>query len=299
MIDARVNVSIVTHPKTKKLKRKLGDSGPWGLICLFLWAAANRSDGKLTGMTAEDVELAVDWAGDDGAFVATLVAVGFLDGEDGSYAIHDWAEHNPWSAGAGARSEKAKWLALCKHHGRDKAAELMPAYAARLLSPASSTPAADDSMQDPENSSAPSPYPYPLPSPYPSTQPDSSADASESPPTGTRGKKPKTTFRVWLDSVRTSGERVISDYSPVWLYAENAGIPREWVELAWNRFRHRFLSDEKPSAKRYADWRRTFLNYVENNWLQLWHWSERDNSYCLSTTGVQALKAFEGQAGAQ
>ena len=297
MIDARLNVSISGHPKTKKLIRKLGDSGAWKLVCLFLWAATNRSDGQLSGMTAEDIELAVDWAGEDGKFVATLVAVGFLDGVDVDYAIHDWADHNPWLAGAGDRSEKARWNALCKHHGRDGAADRMPAYAARLLQSASSTRAADDSMQDAENSSAPSPSP--LPSPYPSTQPDSSANASESPPTGTRGKKPKTTFRVWLDSVRTSGERAISDYSPVWLYAENAGIPREWVELAWHRFRHRFLTDEKPSAKRYADWRRTFLNYVENNWLQLWRWSERDNSYCLTTTGMHALKALEGQAGAQ
>lgn len=133
MIDARLNVSISGHPKTKKLIRKLGDGGAWKLVCLFLWAATNRSDGQLSGMTAEDIELAVDWAGEDGKFVATLVAVGFLDGVDGDYAIHDWADHNPWLAGAGDRSEKARWNALCKHHGRDGAADRMPAYAARLL----------------------------------------------------------------------------------------------------------------------------------------------------------------------
>lgn len=296
MIDVRVNVSIVGHPKTKKLKRKLGDSGPWGLICLFLWAAANRSDGKLTGMTAEDVELAVDWAGDDGAFVATLVAVGFLDGEDGSYAIHDWAEHNPWSAGAGARSEKAKWLALCKHHGRDKAAELMPAYAARLLSPASSTPAADDSMQDPENSSAPSPYPYPYPSP---SAPPSTAAVASAEPTSDPTKGRKTTFKVWLTDIRASGQRAVSEYPPVWDYAEQVGIPAEWIELAWIRFRERYTNDEKASLKRYADWRRVFLRAVKEGWMGVWSWSDRDESYRLTTIGMQALKAFEGQAGAQ
>lgn len=294
MIDARVNVSIVTHPKTKKLKRRLGDSGPWKLICLFLWAAANRSDGKLTGMTAEDVELAVDWAGDDGAFVATLVAVGFLDGEDGNYCIHDWAEHNPWSAGASARSEKAKWLALCKHHGRDKAAELMPAYAARLLSPASSTPAADDSMQDAENSSAPSP----LPSPLPSAPPCSAAVASAEPTSGQTTSR-KTTFRAWLTDIRASGQKAVSDYQPVWDYAEQVGIPAEWIELAWIRFRERYSTDEKASLKRYTDWRHTFLRSVKEGWMDVWFWSERDQAYRLTTTGQQAEKAMIAQEAVQ
>jgi hypothetical protein len=294
MIDARVNVSIVSHPKTKKLKRKLGDSGPWSLICLFLWAAANRSDGKLTGMTAEDVELAVDWAGDDGAFVATLVAVGFLDGEDGNYSIHDWAEHNPWSAGAAARSEKARWIALCKHHGRERAAETMPAYADRLLSSATSTPEADDSMRVAENSCAPSPSPSPLPSAPPSSAAVASAEPTSDP---TKGRK--TTFKVWLTDIRASGQKAVSGYQPVWDYAEQVGIPAEWIELAWICFRERYTNDEKANLKRYADWRRVFLRAVKEGWMGVWSWSDRDESYRLTTIGMQALKAFEGQAGAQ
>jgi hypothetical protein len=296
MIDARVNVSIISHPKTKKLIRRLGDGGAWKLVCLFLWAAANRSDGKLTGMTAEDVELAVDWAGDDGAFVATLVAVGFLDGEDGSYAIHDWAEHNPWSAGAGARSEKAKWIALCKHHGRERAAEQMPAYAARLLQSASSTPAADDSMQDAENSSAPSPLPSPSPSPSPSAPPSTAAVASAEP---TSGQSRKTTFRAWLTDIRASGQKAVSDYQPVWDYAEQVGIPAEWIELAWICFRERYSTDEKASLKRYADWRRVFLRAVKEGWMGVWSWSDRDQSYRLTTTGIQTEKAVTAQEAAQ
>jgi len=135
--DARLSVGLPGHPKTKRLIRRLGEGAAWKLVCLILWAAANRSDGQLTSMTADDIELAVDWAGKEGAFVAALVEFGFLDGEEGNYAIHDWATHNPWSAGAAARSEKAQWLATCKHHGRARAAELMPDYAARLHKSAS------------------------------------------------------------------------------------------------------------------------------------------------------------------
>ena len=176
MNDARIRVDLPAHPKTKKLIRRVGEGGAWRLICLFLWAASSRPDGNLSGMTREDIELAADWQGDEGAFVAALLEVGFLDGEDGCYRIHDWQEHNPWAAGAEARSEKARWLALCKHHGKKKAAQMMPEYAARLHdadekdapSKQEGKGVAATSMQAAENSSAPSPFPFPSPSPSPS-----------------------------------------------------------------------------------------------------------------------------------
>ena len=173
MIDARISVGLPAHPKTKKLIRRLGEGGAWRLVCLFLWVAQSRPDGDLSGMTGEDIELAADWQGEEGAFIKALIEVGFVDGEEGAFSIHDWQEHNPWAAGADARSEKSKWLALCKHHGRAKAAEMMPAYAARLQESSKKDDqckheahaSSASSMHEAENSSAPSPSPSPLPSP--------------------------------------------------------------------------------------------------------------------------------------
>ena len=161
MIDARINVALPSHPKTKKLIKKAGAESAWRLICLFLWAAQNKPDGDLSGMIAEDIELAVDWTGEDGAFVGALITSGFLDGSDEEgYSIHDWSEHNPWAAGAEKRSEKARFNALCKHVGRTEAANRMPEYAASLpvakVSPATS-------MHVAETSTAPSPSPSPSP----------------------------------------------------------------------------------------------------------------------------------------
>ena len=171
MIDARISVGLPAHPKTKKLIRRLGEGGAWRLVCLFLWVAQSRPDGDLSGMTGEDIELAADWQGEEGAFIKALIEVGFVDGEEGAYSIHDWQEHNPWAAGADARSEKSKWLALCKHHGRAKAAEMMPAYAARLQESSKKDDqckheahaSSASSMHEAENSSAPSPSPLPSP----------------------------------------------------------------------------------------------------------------------------------------
>jgi len=191
--DARISTAFPSHPKTKKLRRRLGDSGPLACMYLFLWAAANRSDGDLSGMSDEDIELAVDWEGENGAFAKEMAAVGFLDGVEGSRKIHDWAEHNPWAAGADARSEKSRWAALCKQHGRREAARMMPEYAERLLdapqsgasgsqNSASGTPDAlpDGAIGVPvaRSGSAPSPSP----SPSPSSRASNSSLRSESSP---------------------------------------------------------------------------------------------------------------------
>lgn len=184
--DVRINVGLPAHPKTKKLIKRLGTDAAWRLVCLFAWVAANRTDGDLSGMSVEDVELCVDWPGDEGAFVKALVEVGFIDGDDGAFRMHDWEEHNPWAFGSDARSEKARWLATVKHHGKEEAARVMPEYASRMAgkkpeagNPATSMRAADQysatSMLVAESSSAPSPLPLPLPLPSPLPSPSLSA----------------------------------------------------------------------------------------------------------------------------
>ena len=202
MQDARIATGLSSHPKTKKLIRALGQGGAWNLICLITWAAANRSDGDLSGMTVEDIELAADWLGDEGAFVGELVRVRFLDQDGENYSLHDWADHNPWAAGADARSEKARWAALCKQHGRPEAARLMPDYAKRIgyecktvpnaqLDNASGLPLAvpdtASSTQLADSGSAPSPSPSPSPSPE---EPKSSlrSDSSSAAPNDASGE---------------------------------------------------------------------------------------------------------------
>ena len=192
--DARISTGLPAHPKTKKLIRRAGVVGAWHLVCLFLWAADNRSDGELTGMSDEDIELAVDWPGEDGAFVRELVAVGFLDGEEGGRSIHDWEEHNPWAAGSDARSEKSRFAALCKQHGRAEAARKMPNYAARMLAAvpnsasgtATGTPVAlpNPATGVPVAESGSAPSPSPSPSPIPNTP--------HTPQGGKRGRKTET-----------------------------------------------------------------------------------------------------------
>lgn len=89
--DFRVAVDFFTHHKARKLKKRLGAAAVLSLLQLWAYAAKLRTDGNLSGMSVEDIELAAEWDGDEGAFSAALLDVGFLDqGEDG-YSLHDWA----------------------------------------------------------------------------------------------------------------------------------------------------------------------------------------------------------------
>ena len=126
--DARISVGFPGHPKTKKLARRLGDAGPLHCIYLFLWTAANRSDGDLSGMTDEDIELAINWNGEPEAFVQAMALVGFMDGEEGRRQMHDWADHNAWAAGAIERSRRAKFAVACREFGRVRALEMYPEF---------------------------------------------------------------------------------------------------------------------------------------------------------------------------
>ena len=112
--DIRVNVSFLSHHKVVKIRKRLGDSAALSLIALWCFAAQNRTDGILTGMDDEDVEIAAQWYGENGALVKELLSLKLIDRIEGTYCIHDWFENNPWVADAGNRSAKAKKAATSR-----------------------------------------------------------------------------------------------------------------------------------------------------------------------------------------
>lgn len=263
--DARIAVGLPAHPKTKKLIKRLGQASAWNLVCLILWAAQNRSDGNLTGMSEEDIELASDWSGEDGAFVEALTAVRFLDCVDGGYTLHDWIDHNPWAAGADARSAKARWNAAKRHHGIAEADRLVPEYAA-VRNAASNATSKDAAQTQDDSSNAPSPSPSPIPT-YPSLRSGESAETA--PPS--IPEKPKTkTLKTYLADCKAAGAKPIPDDHHVRTWAADAGITADMLQIAWVQFRERYTEAEKGKGKRYKDWPGHFANAVKANWFKLW-----------------------------
>jgi hypothetical protein len=116
--DCRISTDFLRHPKTRKLKRRLGTDGVFALLALWLFTSDAKSDGDLSGMSDEEVELAADWEGEPGALIHALTETRFLDGVTGSYSIHNWAKRNPFAAARGVRIEAARKAAVAKWQKR-------------------------------------------------------------------------------------------------------------------------------------------------------------------------------------
>ena len=86
------------HPKTLALAQaiKISRREAVGLLIdLWTWGL-NCADetGHLRGITNEGIAMAMDWPGRQAAkLVNALVDCGWIDGENGGYSLHDWADY--------------------------------------------------------------------------------------------------------------------------------------------------------------------------------------------------------------
>lgn len=94
-------------------------------------------------------------------------------------------------------------------------------------------------------------------------------------------------FGDFLLRCKQNEEPPISEYQPLLSYVADVKLPMDFVQLAWYEFSR--LCAEKDKMQK--DWRHTFRNYVEKNYLKLW-WID-DQTYELTTAGKQA-KLFHG-----
>ena len=95
-------------------------------------------------------------------------------------------------------------------------------------------------------------------------------------------KKRDQTITEWLDTVE--GDAIPAD-DPVFDYATKAGIPHDFLALAWLEF----VARHEESGKRYKDFRAVFRKVVRENWYKLW-WDSADAGYGLTTAGKQAQR---------
>ncbi len=158
--DMRVQLSWASHPKRRKLRRLTGGAGLGAIIDLWMFCALSRVDGSLAGMDDADIECAADWDGKPGVFIKALASCKLVDGEEMSRSVHDWADNNPWAAGAVNRSDKAKRAAEARWGKNNDAGSMLQACGEHA-----------PSIDPHAHSNAPSPYPIPLPSPAPAPSP--------------------------------------------------------------------------------------------------------------------------------
>lgn len=117
--DIRVSVALPTHPKAIRLIRTCGAIAFYNLIRLWTFVAQSKPTGDLAGMDTVDIEIAAGWEGDRGLFVDTLLELGFIDGNESGYSIHDWQQHNEYATHADERSEIARKAARARWNKKD------------------------------------------------------------------------------------------------------------------------------------------------------------------------------------
>lgn len=171
--DFRISVDWRGHHKRKKVKRRLGAAGVLAIQDLWSFAAERKPDGILSGMTPEDIAIAVDYDGDPDELITTLVEVGLLEVVDGVYLLHDWTENQPWVAGEPKRKASAKAAADAKWEKRN---------AVGIKNDASrNAPRIEKQQNRIAPSPSPSPSPLPSPDPIPSQEGDRASASAPSP----------------------------------------------------------------------------------------------------------------------
>ena len=156
--DIRISTTFIHHPKTIKLKTRLGTEGLVSLITLWSFAGEYRPKGSLHKMNAEDIAIASQWSGDPLLFVKTLEELGWVDRKDDVLHIHDWEEHNGYAFYGDERKRRAKNAAAVRWANRDKATSNAGGISG-------------SNARSNAKCNAPSPAPSPAPTPTPSPSP--------------------------------------------------------------------------------------------------------------------------------
>lgn len=276
--DIRLSLGFRSHPKTKKLARRLGNEGVLSFIWLMMFAAESRPDGDLGGMDDEDIALAASWSGEATPFVQGLVECKFLEGKAGAYRIHDWQEHNPWAAHAGERSERAKRAAEARWARKDNQGDTSRRHA--------------DRMQDALNGIAPSPTPTPTP--------EEDLGEASPPPVGQEADGGQA--GLFGNGQAGNGKPApVPHQAIIDLYHET--LPELPPVKVWNSERQGFLRArwrEDPQRQNLAWWRAFFLSVRERphlmgqndrNWLPNLEWLVRPNNFAKILEGYYRRRA--------
>lgn len=88
----RIYKDLPEHPKAANLAAALGNDMAWAhMVQLWFWTAKVRPDGDLSGLPDQMIAARAGWQGDAKKFVTAAASVGFLDGDEFSRSVHNWA----------------------------------------------------------------------------------------------------------------------------------------------------------------------------------------------------------------
>jgi hypothetical protein len=169
--DIRLNIEFLDHSKTRRMLRALGPWGPLSLLRLWMYAAKNRPDGVLEGMSSEDIEDSAGWlsvqADRPGEFFHYLTRNRWLDKAGrGVWKLHEWALWQPWVAEAEDRERDGRRGAHVRYHVQKGVSK--PRVCEFCREAIGGLEGDDtDGIAPTRGGTAPAPSPKPIPSPEP------------------------------------------------------------------------------------------------------------------------------------
>lgn len=118
------------------------------------------------------------------------------------------------------------------------------------------------------------------------------ADIEGVPPKPSR-RSEAMTYAQFVKACKADGEKLIPPNHAVFTFAQDTGLPVEFIRLAWHEFARQYREGRKTQAGKRG-WRQKFENCVRRNWWKLW-WLNPQGEYELTTTGRVMQKAVEAE----
>lgn len=253
----KMRSNLATSPKVVRIASALKADrlrvigGLHAVWCLF---DAHSDDGTLVGYSPVVLDDLIGWPG----FSAAMIAVEWMLEEGENLVVPRFDDHN------GASAKRRAQDADRKKNVRNMSA---PASA----SEADKKRTREEKRREEEKN--------------PPTPP---ADA-EGQKSGRR-KREKITFSAFLDQCQAAGESAIPKNDPIFTFANDTGIPKDYLHLAWREFSARHRAD----GRMQKDWRAHFRDAVRRNWFKLW-WFPDTGSCDLTTAGVQLARERDAE----
>jgi len=224
------------------------------LFRLWRWFDKHTIDGNAAGVTLALLDAQVGVTG----FCEKMIAVGWLESDASGVRLPKFDRHNGTTAKA--RSQTAKRVAAHKANAKGNGTGNAPTVTGAL-------PREEKRREEDQEQSA----------------------RGALPPAGRR--RSKITITQWLADLDQVQEDAVPDGDPIFAYAENAGIPDDFLALAWAVFRDAATASKKCQK----DWRQTFRNYVQKGYLKLWYF-DGEGTCRLTTVGIQAQRQHKDAA---
>jgi hypothetical protein len=113
----------------------------------------------------------------------------------------------------------------------------------------------------------------------------------------TRAPSESITFAAFVQACREAGQKPIPADDPIFKFADDANIPRDFLRLAWRAFGHKHRTGRKRQ-KGLVGWRAHFRDAVRGNWAKVWYFPSEGQAAALTTVGIGLKREMEAEAAA-